>query len=151
MKLVNSKSYIRNSGDPVLKRKADYVDDINSIREDMSLLWKAYEKIKKPQGIAAPQIGISKAFVVCRLSGKYTWMINPVVKFTIGSKKSNEGCESVDGRYIVKRPLLGLVKYMDRDGKTITKWYTWKELRVICHETDHLKGICIDDIGRKVN
>ena len=141
---------IKKSGDPALKRVAERVQDISFISEDMAKLWKAYEKIKKPLGIAAPQIGINKAIVICRLNGNYTWMINPTVKFKIGSKKSNEGCESVEGRYIVKRPLIGLVKYTNKSGDVVSKWYTWSRLRIICHETDHLKGICIDDIGRKV-
>lgn len=101
------------------------------------------------QGFSLPQMGIYARAFICHRKGVKTFMANPVILKRIGKWNSNEGCETVKGRHIVKRPLLVKVKYQDSDGEWHTKWFTWKMSRIICHEADHLNGKTIDVVGKK--
>lgn len=114
----------------------------------INLLEKAYEKVGRTQGLAAPQIGYNVSIVICRLKGKATLMINPTILKTVGAKTSLEGCESVKERWYVKRPRFGLVQYYDLEAKHhVKRWYGFKSIRVIQHECDHLDGVLISMKG----
>ena len=93
-------------------------------------------------GLAAPQIGILRRFVVVvDGSDQMLELVNPEILAEEGEQDGLEGCLSVPGYYgFVKRPMKVRVKAQDRTG-------TWFEAegeeivaRCFCHETEHLDG-----------
>jgi peptide deformylase len=102
------------------------------------------------QGISAVQCGMPYCAVLLRYTkGKDPKVIyNPNVLFAFGSKKSNEGCLSEgDIRYIVKRPLLVKVSYVDEHNTKTIEWLPYKKARIFMHEYDHLNGVLLQDKG----
>lgn len=107
----------------------------------------------KMQGLAAIQVDKPyKAILLRFVKGEEPIICyNPIIKFKLGSKKSNEGCMSEgDQRYIVKRPTLMLFEYQTKDGTRVKKWLSFMQARIVSHECDHLKGILLQDYGKKV-
>lgn len=108
---------------------------------------------KQAVGIAAPQVGINKRLIVCKIrtaKGKQEdiVMINPQI-LTIGSEREvgEEGCLSVPNTFgPVKRAKEITVQYTDLAKKTILKRYIGFNARVILHEIDHLEGVLFTDL-----
>ena len=118
-------------------------------------LLKTYKKLDGAlQGMAAIQVNLPWRVILLRYKrgDKPIVVFNPKVTCSIGSKKSNEGCLSEgDGRWIVKRPLLMRVEYYTLDNERIVEWLPYKKARIFKHEVDHLDGILLQDIGKKVS
>lgn len=109
------------------------------------LLDDMYDTMQKAEGVglAAPQVGILKRAVVIDIGDGRIEMINPEIVETSGEQNGNEGCLSFPGVYgEVSRPNYVKAKAQDREGK----WFyiEGEELlaRAICHECDHLDGVC---------
>lgn len=109
------------------------------------LLDDMYDTMQKAEGVglAAPQVGILKRAVVIDIGEGRIEMINPEIVETSGEQNGNEGCLSFPGLYgEVSRPNYVKAKAQDRDGN----WFyiEGEELlaRAICHECDHLDGVC---------
>lgn len=118
--------------------------------DNIDKLLKEYEK-KRMQGLSAPQIGLNIRMFIIRVNKKPILMINPEPVWVFGKVTSlKEGCESVNGRYNVKRPFMGLVKYQNRKGRMRMRFLRFRWLRIFCHELDHLNGILISKKGLKV-
>lgn len=135
-------------GNPILRAKCE---EVTSFDEE---LWKTlddmYETMMNADGIglAAPQIGILKRFVVIDTGERpgRIELINPVITAMWGKQFEVEGCLSCAGRKgVVRRPLHVQVKAFDRFGRRIR--YHGKGLlaRAFCHEIDHLNGILFED------
>jgi peptide deformylase len=113
-------------------------------------------------GLAAPQVGISKRFLVMRdiqdprKSGEKSdapvlKMINP----TITAKSDDlvvleEGCLSVlgpDGPVFadVERPVAVMIEWIDENGAPHAREFTEIAARIAQHEIDHLDGILFID------
>lgn len=118
-------------------------------------LLQTYKKLDGAlQGMAAIQVNLPWRVILLRYKrgDKPIVVFNPKVTCSIGSKKSNEGCLSEgDGRWIVKRPLLMRVEYYTLDNERIVEWLPYKKARIFKHEVDHLDGILLQDIGKKVS
>lgn len=125
--------------------------DVNEVNEIENAFHQAYIRLeKKAQGLAAIQVGYRKRAIMVRWEKGMEPVIlyNPEVKFTFGCKKSNEGCLSEgDGRWLVKRPLLALVRYQNEYREFITEWLPYKKARIFMHEYDHLNGVLLQDKG----
>lgn len=134
---------------PILKTKSRVVtiDDWNKALVIISKLEKIMLDNPNIQGISSNQIGEDLAIVSCRFKDKVQSFINPELVWFIGSKKSLEGCISFKGRYFVKRPLICKVTWFDSEINKVSKIFTYKKARKICHEIDHINGRCINDIG----
>lgn len=129
---------------PLLLKVSSFVNNDTDIKPVVESLELFMSRSPKSQGIAAPQIGVSLRIISVRISNRLITMINPTVIISALLCSSNEGCESVNGRYIVKRPFFGIVKYSTSIGKTKYKLFTKRWIRVVCHEIDHLDGILIN-------
>jgi peptide deformylase len=103
------------------------------------------------QGLSLPQIGINKRVILVRIKGEPVVMCNPSVIWHFGKKMSNEGCESVTGRFNVRRHRIAYVCWNDWNGRFCKKLFFYKTLRIIEHEIDHLNGILISKKGIKAN
>lgn len=144
---------IAQLGDPVLRQKAETVDDtraveIQQIIEDMQSTLSSTQGV----GLAVPQIGESKRIVIVasRPTPRYpsaplmepTVMINPEFKaLTEIREKDWEGCLSVPGiRALVPRYQEILIQYTDQQGDLIETKLSGFVARIFQHEVDHLEG-----------
>ena len=119
------------------------------------MLLQTYKKLNGAmQGMAAIQVSLPWRAILLRYKkgDEPVVVFNPRVTCSIGRKKSNEGCLSEgDGRWIVKRPVLMRVEYYTFDNERIVEWLPYKKARIFKHEVDHLNGILLQDIGKKVS
>lgn len=150
----NEKTIIAQLGQPVLKQKAQVVEDIlgdecqNLIKEMISTVNEA-----GGVGIAAPQIYHSlRIFIMCsKPNARYpdapqmtpTAIINPeIIAASEDTEKGWEGCLSVPSmRGLVSRYKTVTVRYSDSQGvvhETVFKGFI---ARIFQHEIDHLDGL----------
>lgn len=102
-------------------------------------------------GLAAPQVGVSKRFIVVDCGEEYQnepyFLINPEVISTDGEQIGPEGCLSLPEFLTdVKRPARCSVRAMDLSGKMITVNGDGLLARCLLHEIDHLDGILFTEM-----
>ena len=125
------------------------VEEVDRLRF-ANALRKEFNSLKgRIQGVSLPQLGYDYAGILCRFRKgmEPVIMFNPKVLFKFGLGVSNEGCMEVQGRYYVLRPWVIKLEYLTENFEPRVEWFTWKKARIICHEVDHLHGICIDKKG----
>ena len=136
--------------DPVLKKKAEDVSDIDqvlcSLIKDMTDTMYSAPGI----GLAAPQVGISSRLVVIDHSlGQRRLplvMINPRIISAEGTAYEEEGCLSLPDTYgRVKRARKVEVEFIDPKGKERRLVAEDMLARVFQHEIDHLEGVLFID------
>lgn len=142
---------IRKYGDQVLRKQAEPVevfdDNLKSTVEEMFEVMFQADGI----GLAAPQVNISRAFLVIGLprendEPKRLFFANPEISETRGESAFEEGCLSIPGiTEEVIRPECIHLTYQDIDGKKCTLQTDGLLARVLQHEIDHLKGILFVD------
>ncbi len=141
-------------GDPVLRRKAEQVDDVSSIYIQ-NVIESMFTKLSLSNGVglAAPQIFHSVCIIIVasRPSERYPFapemdplvMINP--SFEVLSKKRKkdwEGCLSIPGiRALVVRYDKIKINYLDRLGSQQQLLAEDFVARIFQHEYDHLNGL----------
>jgi peptide deformylase len=135
---------IRTFGDPVLRAVAQPVEEVSSALE--RLVDDMFETMYEAPGVglAAPQIGISKAIFVADIGEGPFIMINPEIVETSGEWTWDEGCLSVPERFWpISRPGFARARGLDINGDEVE--YSGDELmgRVLQHEIDHLNGILL--------
>ena len=134
---------IRTLGDPVLKKVAKPVQEINEKIKAYDMLDTMYTA--NGVGLAAPQIGVLKRIVVIDVSpegDKPIVLINPEIIAMSGTQSGEEGCLSVPGKSgCVTRPNEVTVRAYNLKMQPIE--LTGNELlaRALCHEIDHLDGV----------
>lgn len=140
--------------DPILKKKAEDVENIDQrmhrLIKDMTDTMYSAPGI----GLAAPQVGVSSRLVIVDQSlGKERSplvMINPRIISSEGSTFEEEGCLSLPETYgQVKRAKMIEVVFIDPTGKEVRMVAEDFLARVFQHEIDHLDGVLfIDRMGR---
>jgi len=137
--------------DPVLKKKAELVENIDgniqNLIDTMSTLMYQASGI----GLAANQVGVEKRVITFDIHYKekgndLTVLINPTIIFAEDKIEFEEGCLSVpDFQGKITRKKYIQVQGLDRDGKLIN--IEAEDLTAICiqHEIDHLDGTLILD------
>ena len=137
---------IRKFPDPILREKAEPVEDING---DIIALIKRMEVIMqraKGIGLAANQIGIRKSIVVADVDGDKVSIVNPLILESYGEDRMEEGCLSIPNTYIeITRPTGVVIRGIDEEGSEVQREYGGLIARVIQHEIDHLQGTLIVD------
>jgi len=145
---------IRKIGDPVLRIKAEKIDEVNKKNND--LIDNMFEIMYAEDGVglAAPQVGISKriAVVDIREDNKIV-LINPEIIAEEGKAIMEEGCLSIPGETgDVIRSQKITVRSLDRNGNEIKFEAEGYEARAIQHEIDHLDGVLfIDKVVKMVD
>lgn len=137
---------IRVFGDPVLKRVAEEVADIDGSLVDTcnDMLDAMYEA--PGIGLAAPQVGISKRFFVYDFGDGPEVLINPVITESDGEWEYEEGCLSVPGlSWEIVRPKQIHIVGLDLDGNERSIEADELEARLYQHELDHLEGRLLFD------
>ncbi|MFN4189459.1 MAG: peptide deformylase [Pseudothermotoga sp.] len=138
---------IRLLGDPVLRKKAKEVENID---ENIKVLIKElFETMYATDGIglAAPQIGVSLRIFVMD-DGTPRALINPVIVFKSAETNiAEEGCLSVPEVFEnVERSNEIVIRYTDINGKNIEEKLSGYSARVAQHEYDHLDGVLFIDL-----
>jgi peptide deformylase len=145
---------IRIIGDPVLRRRAADIDNVDStlarIVEGMVETMYSAEGI----GLAAPQIGVQKRLFVWDLGDGPRTIVNPEIVESDGEWVYEEGCLSVPGlTWEIVRPKEVHVVGRDLDGNEISVEADELEARLFQHELDHLDGTLLierlDETTRK--
>jgi len=135
-------SQIRQYGDPVLRMRADEVeefdDELHKVSERMIALMHDAEGV----GLAATQVGILRRFFVCTLDGEDRLLVNPVVTPLGDDTESEaEGCLSLGTvRVPVERSAKVKLVAQDADGSPVALELEGHPARVVQHEVDHLDG-----------
>ena len=137
---------IRVIGDPVLKRVATDVTDIDGalvkLTEDMIETMYA----APGAGLAAPQVGIEKRIFVYDLhddTGPHV-LLNAEIVESRGEWTFEEGCLSVpDLSWEIVRPDEVHVTGIDLDGNEVSIEASEYAGRVFQHELDHLNGVLL--------
>ena len=138
---------IRTLPDPVLRRKAKRVANIDGsiqkLIDDMIDTLRAIRGV----GLAAPQIGKSLRIAVIEIPEKEVIiLINPEIIKRQGERVVDEGCLSVPGYYgEVKRSKVVKVKAQDRSGKEFRLRREGLLAHALEHEIDHLNGVLYVD------
>jgi peptide deformylase len=144
-------------GDPVLKRKAEEIDE--DYPNLQALIDNMYDTMYGARGVglAAPQIGLSiRLFVVDaspfaedepELTNFKKTFINPIIIEESGEKWNfNEGCLSIpDVREDVLRHETIVINYLDEHFEEHEETYSGLAARIIQHEYDHIEGKLFTD------
>jgi peptide deformylase len=147
---------IVQEGEPILREVArpfELPEEAEDARRVIAELSSAMARVEtahvfgKGMGIAAPQIGISRAAAIVRIPERETiTLINPrVIEETPGDEQY-EGCLSFfDVRGVVPRPLAMHVEHRDLDGQRRITIFERGTARLVAHEIDHLNGVLYTD------
>ena len=138
---------IRILPDPVLRRKAKKVSNIDGsiqrLIDDMIETMRAVSGV----GLAAPQVGVPLRVAVIEIPGEEVIvLINPEIIKREGERLVEEACLSVPGyKGEIKRSVRVKVKAKDRQGRRFR--LTGEELlaQALEHEIDHLDGVLYVD------
>lgn len=145
---------IRTFGDPVLRRRADDVTDIDGrlarLADDMLTTMYHAPGI----GLAAPQVGVRKRLFVYDLGEGPQVLVNPTITDSDGEWIYEEGCLSVPGlTFEILRPKQVHLTGLDLDGNQVSVEADELLARLFQHELDHLDGVLLlerlDDDERK--
>ncbi len=138
-------------GSPVLREKAEPVTDFGQELRDLAFRMEDTLYEGNGVGLAAPQVGVSKRFVLVDLSfgdevDRILFMANPEILESEGECVLEEGCLSVPGVYEdVPRAERIRVKFQDLEGNMLESDAEGYLARIMQHEIDHLNGILFID------
>ena len=148
---------IVQDGDPILRRTAvpfALPAEAETARRVVAELHSAINRAAQihhfanGMGVAAPQLGISRAAAVVRTpDGALITLLNPqFVEESPESDERYEGCWSFfDVRGKVPRPLAISVEHQDIDGRHRITIFERGVARLVAHEIDHLAGTLYTD------
>ena len=137
---------LRRYGDPILRRKAKWVERISS--EERGLLSSMAKIMYENEGIglAAPQIGVDKRIIIVDTGKGLLKLINPQVIEEEGEDSLSEGCLSLPEIFVpVNRAERIRIEGLNEDKKLVKLRIEGFLARVIQHEVDHLNGVLIID------
>ena len=137
---------VRVFGDPVLRKVAEEVSDIDGklvkLVDDMLETMYAEPGI----GLAAPQIGVQRRLFVYDVGEGAEAIVNPVITESDGEWTYEEGCLSVPGLFWeIVRPKQIHVTGVDLDGNDVSLEADELLSRLFQHELDHLDGVMLID------
>jgi peptide deformylase len=143
---------IRLFGDPVLKRPAAPVSDVNGNLAQLVDAMYATMYEAHGVGLAAPQVGVQQRFFVYDINddtGPHV-LVNPEIVEATGEWTYEEGCLSLPGlAFEITRPDVITVQGLDLDGNEVVLEGDELLGRVFQHELDHLDGVLLlDRLGR---
>ena len=137
---------IRLIGDPVLRRPATDVTDVDGalVRLTDDMFTTMYEA--PGIGLAAPQVGVQKRFFVYDHGEGAGVILNPRIIESDGEWTFEEGCLSIpDLTWEITRPKQIHLVGVDLDGNEVSIEADEIEARLFQHEIDHLDGILLVD------
>ena len=137
---------IRTYGDPVLKRRASKIEDIDGKVAKLAEVMVETMHDAPGVGLAAPQVGVQKRLFVYDVNDEPLVVVNPAISDSRGEWEYEEGCLSVPGlSYRITRPKEVHLTGYDLDGNEVSIEADELLARVFQHEVDHLDGILLVD------
>ena len=138
---------VRIYGDPVLRKKAEPVEEITDELHEIIPILVETMKSEDGVGLAANQIGITKRVIAVSDGNQVYVLFNPkIVSWSERTIFAEEGCLSFPGHYAeVERSAKVIVKAMQEDGEEVELVARGIFARAIQHEIDHLDGILFVD------
>ncbi|HET9059136.1 MAG TPA: peptide deformylase [Acidimicrobiales bacterium] len=133
---------IRTFGDPVLKRRAQEVTEIDGRLATLADEMLATMREARGLGLAAPQVGIGRRLFVYQMGDESPrTIINPRIVESDGEWEYEEGCLSLPGLFfpIVRAKRVHVTGY-DLDGREVSLEAEDLEAKLFQHELDHLDG-----------
>jgi len=144
------RTIIIGAGTPILRQKAERVSSFG--KEFQKLLKDLRETAEhvKGAGLAAPQVDVSLAVTVARLSGEFTPLINPeIIWRSEETLIGEEGCLSLPDIWVhVPRAKEIIIRSLDEKGREQERKLRDVDARVAQHEIDHLNGKLIVDYAQ---
>lgn len=137
---------IRTFGDPVLRQATRPVTEFDDAlaRLVAEMLETMYDA--PGVGLAAPQVGIEKAFFVYDIGEGPGALCNPEIVESSGAHRREEGCLSVPGFWFeVERPEWVVARGVDIYGDPAELSGEGLMARMLAHEIDHLNGELLID------
>ena len=135
---------IRIYPDPILREKAQIVENIDGKVKDIADRMTKVMYANKGIGLAAPQIGILSRIVIVDIGQGRRVLINPEIVEGEGESLMEEGCLSLPTIEVpIKRMDKVFLKGRDLEGKEVSLELFGFPSRVYQHEIDHLDGILI--------
>jgi len=145
---------ILTNPNPILREVSKPVDPAEILRPEFQrFLDEMIETMKEGGvGLAAPQVGVAKRFIIVKTKTGPEAFINPkIFSASIRKINSEEGCLSVPGVWgIVKRHSKVKVKALNRRGEKVLIKASGLESIIFQHEIDHLDGILFIDKVEKI-
>jgi peptide deformylase len=142
---------VRQYPDPVLRMKANDVDEIDDSVTGLVERMKGLMSEARGVGLAAPQLGILRRVLVYPTGEEeaFSALVNPrVVESGEERIADDEGCLSLGAASViveVERPTTIVVEATSPEGEELRIEAEGLEARVIQHELDHLDGVLIID------
>ena len=142
---------LRKYGDPILRKKAKWVEKVGS--EERDLLSYMIRIMSKNEGIglAAPQVGIDKKIIIADTGKELLKLINPQILEKEGEDSLSEGCLSLPEVFVlVNRANKIKIEALSEDKKLVKLTIKGFLARIIQHEIDHLNGVLIIDYASSI-
>jgi len=142
---------VRQYPDPVLRMKANDVDEIDDSVTGLVERMKGLMSEARGVGLAAPQLGILRRVLVYQAGEEepFRALVSPrVVESGEERIADDEGCLSLGAASViveVERPTTIVVEATSPEGEELRIEAEGLEARVIQHELDHLDGVLIID------
>ena len=145
-KVLDACSELVFIGEPVLRQKTAEVSVEEGIElgEKLKITLGRYRGIAGfGRGLAAPQIGESKAVFITYVDDVFKTYINPkIIQESSETNFYRETCLSCGFMSVdIQRPASIVFEYTDEDGITQKEELDSFSARLIQHEYDHLEGI----------
>jgi peptide deformylase len=144
-------SLVRQYPDPVLRMKANEVEDFDDSVTDLVDRMTMLMDEARGVGLAAPQLGVLRRVLVYRTADDepVTALVNPrIVSSQDESDNLEEGCLSLGAATVVvevERPVAVRLEAQTPEGEPVQIEAEGLQARVIQHEVDHLDGVLIID------
>ncbi len=141
---------IRIYGEPVLRKKAKPVQDIDGDVSDLIQTMVEAMCTNQGVGLAAPQVGKLRRVIVVRADteedSEIFRLINPRIVAADGTQEGREGCLSLPAlRADGMRGEEVAVEGITPEGDEVTIEATGLLARALQHEIDHLNGVLFVD------
>jgi peptide deformylase len=135
---------IRIYPDPILRKKAQFVENIDGKVKDISDRMAKVMYANKGIGLAAPQIGILSRILIVDIGEGSKVLINPEIVEGEGESVMEEGCLSLPTIEVpVKRMEKVFIRGWNLESKEVNLELFGFPGRVYQHEIDHLNGVLI--------
>jgi len=143
----------------LLRRRSKAVEDIDSIRElaqeMVDFLHSHRADEPPPISVSAPQFGQLVRVIAFRrnatLTGDIQVLVNPTLVYAKGFHVVTESCLSLPGKvFMVRRHKTVKIRGLTLDGEQ--RSFRGRDVlaQVFEHEMEHLDGILIDQVGKRV-
>ena len=135
---------IRIYPDPILRKKAQPIENIDGRVKDLADRMVQVMRTNKGIGLAAPQIGVLSQIIIVGFENTWKALINPEILEGDGESILEEGCLSLPTIGIpVNRMERVFIQGWNLEGKEMSLELFGLPGRIYQHEIDHLQGILI--------